>query len=137
VATHGKDNPMWRGGRTVTQHGYVLIRVGADHHLADVRGYAYEHRLVAEKKLGRRLRKGEIVHHLNENGLDNRPRNIEVAKSRFHHKVSHRRSGVGMRMPGECNKKVPCACGCGKALDKFDAFGRPRKYMRGHNQRRR
>ena len=52
----GKKNGMWKGGRSVASNGYVLIRVGMDHHLADVRGYAYEHRLVAEKKI-RRTRK--------------------------------------------------------------------------------
>lgn len=51
----GPENYMWKGGRAVTSHGYVLIRVGAEHHLADVRDYAYEHRLVAAEKLGRRL----------------------------------------------------------------------------------
>lgn len=55
---YGSANPNWRGGRSVTEHGYVIIHVGIKHHLADVRGYAYEHRLVAEKKVGRRLRKG-------------------------------------------------------------------------------
>jgi hypothetical protein len=37
----------WKGGKTVTSRGYVLVWVGKDHPLADVRGYAYEHRLVA------------------------------------------------------------------------------------------
>lgn len=63
----GATNSQWKGGRVIASNGYVLIRVGTDHHLADVRGYAYEHRLVAEKKMGRRLRKGEQVHHLDEN----------------------------------------------------------------------
>lgn len=47
----------------VDPRGYVLVYVGKKHHLADVRGYAYQHRLEAEKQLGRRLRKGEEVHH--------------------------------------------------------------------------
>lgn len=44
---------MWKGGRSIASNGYVLVRVGKKHHLADVRGYAYEHRIVAEQKLGR------------------------------------------------------------------------------------
>ena len=55
---HGSKNNNWRGGRSVTQSGYILLRVGKRHHLADVRGYAYEHRVVAEKSLGRKLRPG-------------------------------------------------------------------------------
>ena len=65
-------NPNWKGGRTVTEHGYVLIKVGVGHHLADVRGYAYEHRLKAEVKLGRRLSPSEIVHHINGDKQDNK-----------------------------------------------------------------
>jgi hypothetical protein len=57
---------MTRAGRVVEPRGYVLIRVGKGHHLADCRGYAYEHRLVAEQKLGRRLMPGELVHHDDE-----------------------------------------------------------------------
>lgn len=51
----GSLNANWRGGRSIASNGYVLIRVGTGHHLADVRGYAYEHRVVAENSLGRRL----------------------------------------------------------------------------------
>ena len=36
------------------------------------------YRWVAEKKIGRRLRKGEVVHHKNGNKLDNRESNLHV-----------------------------------------------------------
>lgn len=62
----------------VDPRGYVLIFVGKDHHLADVRGYAYEHRLVAETMLGRRLLPEEIVHHRDENKGNNDQRNLQV-----------------------------------------------------------
>lgn len=55
----GVDNPNWKGGRTITEHGYVLLRVGSQHHLADVRGYAYEHRIVAERMLNRPSNRGK------------------------------------------------------------------------------
>ena len=38
--------------RVFTQHGYVLVFVGKEHHLANSTGYAYEHRVVAELALG-------------------------------------------------------------------------------------
>ena len=46
----GTANPNWRGGRFVTSHGYVAVRVAPDHPHAwgahpRVR-YAYEHILV-------------------------------------------------------------------------------------------
>ena len=38
----------------------------------------HEHRVVAEKMLGRPLRKGEIVHHQDHNKHNNDPSNLEV-----------------------------------------------------------
>jgi hypothetical protein len=130
---NGHLNPSWKGGRTITEHGYVLIKVGRDHHLADVRGYAYEHRVVAETAIGRRLRPGEHVHHIDHNTLNNSPDNLHVAESAWHHRVIHRRVGHDRRKPGEPNPLVKCACGCGEAFQGFDESGRPRRYISGHN----
>lgn len=128
-------NGMWKGGRSVASNGYVLIRVGVAHHLADVRGYAYEHRLVAEGKLGRRLVSGEQVHHLDGNRANNDSANIEVVESLAHHRVHHRTQKKSrlLRLPGQRNPRVFCACGCGQVIDRFDNTGRPRFFVTGHN----
>ena len=42
------------------------------------------HRVQAEKKIGRKLKKGEIVHHKNGNKLDNRLSNLEVMTQSQH-----------------------------------------------------
>jgi len=125
-------NPNWKGGRTVTEHGYVLIKVGTEHHLADVRGYAYEHRLKAEEKLERRLFPSEIVHHINGDKQDNRLSNLLVTADVAEHRVHHR-SRNDLRLPGESNPLVECACGCGETLERFDSSGRPRRFISGHN----
>lgn len=131
----GAANNMWKGGRSVASNGYVLIRVGKDHHLADVRGYAYEHRLAAEEKIGRRLRPGEQVHHVNGNRQDNRPENIEVKASLADHFVEHRKpeNRYRLRMPGEPNPMIECECGCGGTFSMYDSCNRPRRFISGHN----
>lgn len=133
MARTKKHSHNWKGGRTVDPRGYVLIYVGKDHHLADVRGYAYEHRLVAEKKIGRRLRKGEEVHH-KKGRSDNNPSDIEVAPSRAAHRALHRKR-TDLREPGARNPYIKCACGCGDQILKFDASNRPRRFISGHNMR--
>lgn len=134
MSRKGKDNPNWRGGRITSSHGYVLIRVGKEHHLADIRGYAYEHRLVAERKLGRRLKQGELVHHLNDDRMDNQPENLSIVDGNAEHYV-HYRNRQDLRLPGEANSVIKCECGCGETFEKFDANGRPRRYVSGHNLR--
>lgn len=131
--TKGPRNGNWKGGRSVASNGYVLIRVGRAHHLADIRGYAYEHRVVAEQKLGRRLLPGELIHHINENKTDNRPENIKVEASIAHHRAEHRVHDRGRRLPDELNSDVECECGCGQVFAKYDETGRPRRFVTGHN----
>lgn len=43
------------------------------------------HRWVAEKKIGRKLRKGEVVHHINRKKWDNDPDNLEVMSKEEHY----------------------------------------------------
>ena len=134
MAVFGPENPMWKGGQSVSSHGYVLIRVGVGHHLADVRGYAYQHRIVAERLLGRRLKQGEIVHHKDGNKQNNSPENLIVVGSNGEHYVFHRQND-SLQKPNEQNVLILCSCGCGQLLPKYDSSGRPRKYVSGHNMR--
>ena len=49
------------------------------------------HRYVAERKLGRKLKKPEVVHHINRVKADNRRKNLWVFKSQKKHHSAHRR----------------------------------------------
>ncbi len=125
-----EHNPNWKGGRSVTSHGYVLIRVGKDHPLADIRGYAYEHRLrvwAAGQNIG-----GYQVHHEDEDKSNNDLGNLE-ALTIAEHRFRHRKFESNRRMPNEPNRVVECACGCGAKFDFYDAHSRPRQYVSGHN----
>lgn len=127
-----EEHPNWKGGRTVTSHGYVLVKA-PDHPDADTRGYVYEHRLVAEQKLGRRIDSDEHVHHKNGDKQDNRPENLVVLHE-TEHRSEHRDSDSPRRDPGEPNPTIECACGCGETFKKYDEWGRPRERLSGHTE---
>jgi hypothetical protein len=84
-AASRENHPTWRDGRKTDKHGYVLVNVGPDHHLARSTGYALERRLVAEEALGRKLGRSEVVHHINGHVEDNRPENLMVFDSQSEH----------------------------------------------------
>ncbi len=61
------------------------------HSEANSWGYVYEHRIIAEQIVGRRLAKDEIVHHKNGRRWDNRPENLEVMNKVEHAKMHGQR----------------------------------------------
>jgi len=134
-----KRHPNFSGGAIPEPRGYKLIYVGKAHHLAMVNGYAYEHRLVAEKKLGRRLRPGEVVHHRRsgkEHRGNNQPRQLKVYPANAAHLNEHRTKNFNRRRWNEPNPEMVCGCGCGKRFSKFDSSGRPRRYAAGCSWRK-
>ena len=119
----------------IGHRGYVMVFMGYDHHLAAPNGYAYEHRVVAEGLIGRRLDAGEIVHHKDGNKRNNQPNNLEVAPSRWHHNAKHRKLSTPRQAPGQPNEQILCACGCGQRLWRFNSSHVEVRFISGHNTR--
>lgn len=67
----GSNNKRWVGGIVKTKNGYIKERVAPGK-------YKFQHRLVMENFLGRKLYTGETVHHINGNKTDNRIENLEL-----------------------------------------------------------
>lgn len=84
----GERSHRWRGGRMKTENGYIAILMRDHPDAVKPNFYVLEHRLVMEKKIGRRLLKSEIVHHINGDKHDNRVKNL-VITSRSEHTTHH------------------------------------------------
>ena len=69
-----------KGTKYVRSDGYVEIKTGA-------RSWKLEHRYVVERKIGRRLRSNEHVHHKNGVKTDNRLRNLAVLSNTEHQRL--------------------------------------------------
>lgn len=84
----GPDAPRWSNEKMIASNGYVKLRVGKTHPLADPNGYAYEHEIVWASAGLPSPGPGDVHHHKNEVKTDNRIENIEI-KPRPTHGVEH------------------------------------------------
>ena len=110
-----ENHGNWKGGfKYFKNNGNVYRWV-----LVDTRKYVAEHRLVMERKLGRKLSPTEAVHHINGDTLDNRAENLEVL-SWAEHKRKHTGSYIyGSSFKCECGNTKHFAKGhCKKCYDR-------------------
>ena len=63
--------------------------------------YVPKHRIIMQKKLGRPLRKGEIVHHKNEIKKDNRLNNLKLESNYQQHAKDHGHRWKGDKNPSK------------------------------------
>lgn len=76
----GENNPNWKNG-CIDKDGYHIVR--RNNVLVRV------HREIIEQKIGRKLKKNEIVHHWDENKSNNDPDNLCLMRSRAAHNRLH------------------------------------------------
>ena len=94
----GARHPRWNPDRIVSSHGYIKVRVGIGHPLADSRGFCYEHRLVWAASGRRQPKAHETIHHRNHDRGDNRLANLTVLSRSEHahlHAIERRRRKDG------------------------------------------
>ena len=77
----GKNNGMWQGEK-IKRRGRWYIWINRKRQL--------QSRVITEQRIGRKLNKSEIVHHINENKSDDRLENLYLFSTNGQHTRQHR-----------------------------------------------
>jgi transposase-like protein len=95
----GRNHPSYKGGRIVTDQGYVMVLAGKADEIATAManrsGYVPEHRLTMASAIGRPLLPDETVHHMDGDRANNTFGNLQLRQGKH---------GAGVVM-------VCCDCG--------------------------
>lgn len=93
----------------MAQREYITVNK-KDHPRANSSGHVLLHILVAEEKLGRKLKPGETVHHVDENKMNNDPDNLIVFATLGDHSAFH--SGSDIYKDGDVWRAIRCIQRC-------------------------
>lgn len=129
----GKRNNKWKGGKRIFRSRskkYYYIRKPF-HKRAIAGGYVQEHILIAESVLGKPLPDSAVVHHIDNDGLNNQKDNLVICQDSNYHKLLHKRK----RAYDECENASWLKC---KFCKKYDAVEnlklvKARKYGAGYH----
>jgi hypothetical protein len=84
----GTQHPRWNDAKIISDDGYVKLRVGREHPLADSNGYAYEHLIVWVSAGNPLPGPNELIHHKDEDKQHNVIENLAL-KKRERHNAEH------------------------------------------------
>lgn len=84
----GRKNPHYKTGKHISSTGYVRV-LNPSHGRSS---YFFEHRLIMESHIGRKLMRHEVVHHVNGNKTDNRLENLQLMQNCDHSRM-HAKNG--------------------------------------------
>lgn len=82
--------------------------VAHGHPRADRDGHVKEHKVIAERAIGRYLPLGAEIHHVDENPLNNANSNLVICQDRAYHKLLHKRARI-VRAGGNPNTQRICS----------------------------
>ncbi len=101
-------------------NGYIAIYM-PEHHRASSNGLVYEYIIIAEQKLGRPLKKEEVVHHKDYKRNNNSPDNLLIFKTKADHTSFHKGKQYLLDDEGIAyvpNKNSYYCINCGKLITK-------------------
>jgi hypothetical protein len=82
----GENHPAWKGGVRIDRDGYIRT-YDPNHPWPRRGGYVLEHVRLMELLIGRRIRRGEVVHHKDGNKLNNNTSNLELLLASDHSRL--------------------------------------------------
>lgn len=126
----GSNHPNYKGGERIFK-GYVFV-LSPNHPRKNKRGYVKRAWLVMEQKMGRYIQPGELVHHDNQNKLDDSEGNLVLTNKRVHGAIHNGGSGnpsarrdiiterdiLPLRSKGYSQRKIADLLHCGEATIK-------------------
>jgi len=76
-------------GFYISSDGYKMIKTNKKKNGSGWSCYEKEHKVIAEEKISRKLKKGEVVHHIDGDKLNNFEENLHVCKNSMEHRLAH------------------------------------------------